>query len=269
LQKITFGPARLFRPLMWFDRLDPRDPLQLTEGVYGLRLRYDFQNNANIWLWGLYGNKDTKGWEGIPTKTGTPEFGGRLQHPLGNGEMAFTAHRRMVNQVGHLDSSDRIMTGKSIPENRIALDGMWDIGPGIWFETALIHASHGQSYPNWLSFLTVGMDYTFEIGSGLTIMGEHFSLTAGDAPYNPDTKTEISGIIFSYPLGIMDQLALFYIYNWDSKQSYQYISWQRTYDVLTFHISGFLSSRKQSIGINESLGSTGTSGIQLIIIFNH
>ncbi len=33
LQKINFGSASLFRPLMWFDRLDPRDPLQITDGV--------------------------------------------------------------------------------------------------------------------------------------------------------------------------------------------------------------------------------------------
>ena len=46
LQKINFGSATLLRPLMWFDSLDPRDPLQLTDGVYGLLLRYYFQNNA-------------------------------------------------------------------------------------------------------------------------------------------------------------------------------------------------------------------------------
>lgn len=33
LQKINFGSAALFRPLMWFDRIDPRDPLQLSEGI--------------------------------------------------------------------------------------------------------------------------------------------------------------------------------------------------------------------------------------------
>jgi hypothetical protein len=67
LQKLTFGSAMMFRPLMWFDRIDPRDPLQLTEGVYGLLLRYTYQNNANFWLWGLYGNNGAKGWEISPT----------------------------------------------------------------------------------------------------------------------------------------------------------------------------------------------------------
>ena len=52
LQKINFGSAQMFRPLMWFDRIDPRDPLQLTDGVYGLLARYYFLNNANIWALG-------------------------------------------------------------------------------------------------------------------------------------------------------------------------------------------------------------------------
>ena len=56
LQKINFGSASMLRPLMWFDQMDPRDPLHLTDGVWGLLARYYFLNNANIWLWGLYGN---------------------------------------------------------------------------------------------------------------------------------------------------------------------------------------------------------------------
>ena len=58
LQKINFGSATMLRPLMWFDQVDPRDPLQLTDGVWGVLGRYYFLNNANIWLWGLYGNKN-------------------------------------------------------------------------------------------------------------------------------------------------------------------------------------------------------------------
>src|SRR5512133_1230769 len=63
LQKINFGSASMLRPLMWFDKLDPRDPLQLTDGVWGLLARYYFLNNANLWLWGLYGNDKPKAWE--------------------------------------------------------------------------------------------------------------------------------------------------------------------------------------------------------------
>jgi hypothetical protein len=40
LQKINFGSANILRPLMWFDQMDPRDPLQLTDGVWGILGRY-------------------------------------------------------------------------------------------------------------------------------------------------------------------------------------------------------------------------------------
>jgi len=65
LQKIAFGSATLLRPLMWFDRTDPRDPLKLTDGVHALLGRYFFLSNANVWLWGLWGNDDKKGWEAV------------------------------------------------------------------------------------------------------------------------------------------------------------------------------------------------------------
>jgi hypothetical protein len=48
LQKLNFGSASILRPLMWFDQLDPRDPLHLTDGVWGVLGRYYFLNNANI-----------------------------------------------------------------------------------------------------------------------------------------------------------------------------------------------------------------------------
>ena len=77
LQKINFGSASLLRPLMWFESIDPRDPLQLTDGVTGLLFRYYFLNNANIWIWGLYGNDNLKGWEFFPTRSRSAEYGGR------------------------------------------------------------------------------------------------------------------------------------------------------------------------------------------------
>ena len=49
LQKINFGSAMMLRPLMWFDSMDPRDPLQMTDGVWGAMGRYYFNNNANVW----------------------------------------------------------------------------------------------------------------------------------------------------------------------------------------------------------------------------
>ncbi len=125
LQKINFGSALMLRPLMWFDQVDPRDPLQLTDGVWAALARHYFPNNSNIWLWALYGNKDQKTWEIGATQKGTPEFGGRLQTPLAGGETAFAFHHRMAS----LPAANALSTNHEqvyVPENRFGLEGRWD-----------------------------------------------------------------------------------------------------------------------------------------------
>jgi hypothetical protein len=267
LQKITFGSARLFRPLMWFDRLDPRDPLQLTAGVNALRLRYGFANNTGLWGWILYGNRKTKGWERLPSRTGSVEAGGRFQFPVSRGEIAVTFHRRTVGKVINMTSTGELETTGSVIEHRIALDGVWDVGPGLWFEAALTRAPHENVFSNWNTFLTVGSDYTFSLGNGLTLSGEHFHFTTGDYPFDRSTAVDLSGIMVTYPLGFLDQLLGFWIYHWDSNWSYQYVGWQRTYDRWIIYVSGFWSTR--SLAINPALRSPGVTGLQLQVIFNH
>jgi hypothetical protein len=134
LQKINFGSASILRPLMWFDRIDVRDPLQLTDGVYGALARYYFLNNTNIWIWGLYGNTARKGWEILPSAKNSFEYGGRVQWPLVKGEIGVSTHwRRLDTNKGYLSHA------ASVPEQRWAVDGKWDLGVGLWFESALVH----------------------------------------------------------------------------------------------------------------------------------
>ncbi len=131
LQKINFGSASMLRPLMWFDQMDPRDPLQLTDGVWGLLARYYFLNNANVWVWGLYGNHDPRGWESVPSNNRIPEFGGRLQVPVPKGEAAFSYHHRTA------DNSEMLMFNdfyEKIPEDSFGLDAKWDLVTGLWIE---------------------------------------------------------------------------------------------------------------------------------------
>jgi len=259
LQKITFGPAKLLRSLMWFDRLNPQDPLQLAEGVYGLRLRYDFQNNANIWLWGLYGNKDTKGLEVTPTEEKSPEYGGRFQYPVGNGEIAITTHSRVID-----------ISGERISEKRIALDGVWDVGVGVLFESALIKTDVGNSEPNWQSFLTLGADYTFGVGNGLTVLCEHLLFTVDDTPFGMATKRNMSGMMILHPMGLMDQLSYFNFYDWNSDTPFHFFSWQRTYNRWIVHASIFWTSEKNFPAFMGRESETiGNRGIQLMVIFSH
>ena len=60
--------------------------------------RQYFKNNSNIWLWGLYGNKKTRGFDILPTIETNSEYGFRYQRIISNGEIGFSYHNRIVGQ---------------------------------------------------------------------------------------------------------------------------------------------------------------------------
>lgn len=171
LQKINFGSATLLRPLMWFDRIDPRDPLQITDGVPGLLLKYTFQNNANVWLWGLFGGGGVKGWEIFPTARKSTELGGRIQLPVPKGEAGFTWHHRRMDPGR---GAFALPGARPASEDRIAFDGKWDLGIGLWVEGAMIKSASTALALPYERALTLGADYTLGIGGGLKVLGEHF-----------------------------------------------------------------------------------------------
>lgn len=262
LQKINFGPARLLRPLRWFDRLDPTDPLQLTDGVYALRFKYVALNNANLWLWVLYGNEDPKGYEMLPTASGNPELGGRLQYPVPRGELAATAHSRNV------DGSESNVPDYS--ENRFAVDGRWDIGIGLWFETVFQHQETTLSSYDWTKMITIGMDYTLGLGNGLYVVLEHMTTAISEEVLGWDEDGNISAVSLNYPIGIMDNITAIGYYSWDQKGYYQYLRWLRTYDTLalSLSLSYYPEITGNEYGLNQGINKGGY-GAGFMIIFNH
>jgi hypothetical protein len=270
LQKINFGSATLFRPLQWFDHIDPRDPLQITEGVYGLLMRYYFQNNANIWLWGLYGNDETKGQEIALTKEGNIEFGGRMQVPLFTGEAGLTYHHRQAD-FSYLSQPFPVPPGDtSVPEDRLALDGKWDVRAGLWFEGALTRYQTGIPGLKYKRALTVGLDYTWGVGNGLNAIGEHFISEFADKAFGDGEGTNFSGLAMNYPLGLVDNVSAILFYNWDNKDWYRTFTWQRTYDNWSFFLIGFWNPEELQLNQNQDINSTfAGKGFQLTVVFNH
>ncbi|MFC1784588.1 hypothetical protein ACFL0J_03015 [Candidatus Neomarinimicrobiota bacterium] len=270
LQKITFGPARLFRPLMWFDKIDPRDPLQITEGVWGIRMRKDFSNNANAWVWGLLWNKEPKGWELIPTKKNNIEFGGRFQVPIWKGEIGFSSHNRIIGRSDAPSYLNITTMPKATPEIKAAIDGFFDIGVGLWFESSVVRANYGADWPNWQSMLTIGSDYTFSVGNGITVTGEHFLYSIDDKPYSTNNDTQMTGLMAMYPISLLDNISGMVFYSWDAELAYFFISWQRTYDDWTINLNTFFSSESDSsFSFGQSFSNFSSRGIQLMLIFNH
>ena len=174
LQKINFGSANILRPLMWFDKMDYRDPLQLTEGVYGLLGRYYFSNNINIWLWTLYGNDKVKGWESVPSVKTIPEFGGRFQLPVPRGEIGMSYHHRTADYSAAYAGLP-LVTETDFSEDRLALDGKWDLGVGLWFEYSRnLNDKNNTLMSRWETYYNLGLDYTFSLGNGLNLISEFF-----------------------------------------------------------------------------------------------
>lgn len=258
LQKINFGPAKVIRTLMWFDRLDLRDPLEFTEGVYAVLGRYYFLNNANIWIWGLYGNEDIKGLEAFKTDKNRMEFGGRYQFPLPKGEMALSFNRRYVDpEDWNRKMSDPLSDGL---ENRYAIDGVWDVGIGLWFEASIGEIKIESSQQMWRKLLTIGSDYTFE--SGIHLLCEHFIQSTGSEIDRSDEINNFSALSADYRINIVDSINAIGYYDWDQEKVYSYIGWKRTYDNWLMNLMAF-SSRE------DGTGAFNGKGMQCMLTYNH
>ncbi len=268
LQKINFGAATLLRPLMWFDRMDPRDPLQLTDGVYGLLGRYYFLNNANIWLWTLYGNGSTKGWELYPTREKTVEYGGRMQWPLFTGEMAMTYHHRTADAGSLLP--DSLSGFARVPENRLALDGKFDLGVGLWFEGVLIRQD--QDFPGlpFRQFLNLGTDYTFGLGNGLHVSAEMLYTGLGKNLFKASENGVFGGLAASYPIGLIHQLQAILFYDFREDQLYRFVNWSLSFDNWTCYLMGYWNPEQYRLyQTTESTRLFTGAGFQLMAVFNY
>jgi hypothetical protein len=205
LQKINFGSASILRPLMWFDQIDPTDPLQLTSGVWGLLSRYYFLNNANAWVWILVANKELKTWEVGSTNQHYPEWGTRLQLPLKKGETAFTYHYRQVEK-------NQMFVSKDLAENRIGVDAKVDLHVGLYFEAVWINKNKNIGQFTNQEICTLGMDYTFPMGNGLHLLVEHLFFAFDEKAFAFSNINSLSAMSLTYPLGLIDNInGVFYL----------------------------------------------------------
>jgi hypothetical protein len=267
LQKINFGSATLLRPLQWFDQIDPRDPLQFTNGVYALMGRYYFQNNANIWFWTLYGNKDLRGFESFPTHENTPEMGGRVQYPVPKGEVGVNYHYRKADFSA---LSSYFPSSWTTNEHRFGLDGKWDVGVGLWFEATHTFKDKDLNLGTHQSMIAVGADYTFGIGNGLNIIAENLLIAHDKQAFHFERTSNISALMASYPLGYFDNLSFisYYLYSTDD---YTFIlNYQHSFKYINAYLLAFYAHTSIQAVAEDNFGSTYSGpGIRLMLVYNH
>lgn len=250
-QEVNFGPARILRSLRWFDARNPLDPLSITSGVWALTGRYTWLNNANAWVWCIYDQSGDP--PGIDRYRGNPnsfQNGGRLQYPIGLGNLALTVHQR---KVVHLDS----------PEWRFALDGQWDVGIGIWFEAVRIIPPKGSAL-SWMNLATIGGDYTLGIGNGVYVLVEY----QYQRSLMPDRPVQTIVTQLNYPISLIDQIFTLTMYNDYRHFSGFYLGWQRQYDQLSWQfLVGYLDQNITGTG-NAAMGMISRQSIQLTLMYS-
>jgi len=269
LQKIDFGTATMMRALRWFDQVDPRDPLRLTEGVWAGLGRYYFLNNVNIWFWTLYGNKNPKGMEIIKTNSSVPELGGRIQFPVPLGEAGLSYHHRVADSRGF---SQEIPEFKKINENRIGIDAKWDVTVGLWLEAAWTGKNKDLGSFTNQEILMLGTDYTFGIGSGLNVMLEHMIFTFDEKAFNFENTVNFTGLSVNYPIGMFDNLQAIFYYDWENTAIYNFVNWYRQFDKTTLYVMGYWNPENTVIptmGFDAGENLFGGLGIQIMYVFNH
>ena len=267
LQKIDFGSAAILRPLQWFNQIDPRDPLQLTNGVYGIMGRYTFLNNANIRLWGLYGNEKARGFDVLPTNKRIPEFGGRIQNPVPKGELAFSYHHRTASSR----TIDQVNTLNKIPENRFGLDGKWDLGVGLWFESVYVHRNKYLGNLTNQTLLNIGVDYTFPVGTGLNAVMEHMQINFDEENFAVNNAMHITAATLMYPLSFFDNITTVMYYDWSSNNTSFFLNYSHQFKNLTGYVMGYYNpeSIQQGIQQNEFVNQFKGPGLRLMLVYNH
>ncbi len=235
LQKISFGTATMLRPLMWFDRLDPRDPLQLTSGVWAILGRFYFADNSNIWAWVLWPENTLRMWELQPSDTRRPEMGARFQNPAGSGELALSIHHRWLN-----NDKPTAPGNVSFSEQRLGIDGKWDVEVGLWFEASLMHSNKvSDSLPNQ-HFLTVGADYTFGLGNGLQLTAEHLTSGRSEEIILPKGRfSHFTALSANYPIGIADFMQFIFYHDWTGGFNYGFLSYRHQFAIFDLHLMGW------------------------------
>lgn len=232
----------------------------MTKGVWGVLDRIYFNNNATLWLWGLYGNTDSRIWDYATRSTTYPEIGFRYQHPVLNGELALSLnHRTVQTTLGALDEYQ---------ETKIGLDGKWDLGPGLWFEDSYTMTSKISPFKSGMNLLTIGSDITPSFLDGLSFTFEHMMLTTFSVHDDVFNSGNFSALTASWPINIFHRISGIVLYNWDGQAWFRYLTWSADFDRSSIHLIGFWNPNLTSSILSLGSGYYSNYGFQLMYVLH-
>ena len=237
LQKISFGPSQVLRSIAWFDNIDIKNPLALTEGVNSFRVKNYFSDSFNTWFWM------------IESEMSKFSLGGRGEYSTEVADIGLTLHR---------DEDDQLHTAGQFPillnnaNTRVGIDARYDGFIGLWNETAIIVEDKSDIHV----CATIGLDYTLPYLQGIHFLFEHLNYNRISTSID-NQNIALSSFMVGFPIGIFNNIMFITTMNWDDAKLNHYMKWSHTLD---------------DFGINfmASTGPTDMNNIlQIMLTFNH
>ncbi len=215
-QKISFGSARILRPLQWFDELDPLDKSEYTDGVWAMQFSHTRLNNSSLSIW-------VKANPFSYRLSEEHDYGGRVQivNPAGETAVSVDAKRSLAERNSY----------------KLGFDHRWDGIFGAWIEAGVSRQGLKENSVKYSTAITLGADYTLPVGSGLALCLENELLHEGTAePEMLHYSNDLVAVLASYPLGILDSITLLTIYEAGHNTNSGQLVWRRAYDKLSWDL---------------------------------
>ncbi len=169
---------------------------------------------------------------------------------------AGTGYGRMAEEVGYNYWARNIKISRSNTE----VDGLTHYVVG---ETAV-----GHPYSGFISIsdcANITLRDCFATGHKT-----YSTIGAAAKPFGRGSMSDahVSALMFSYPIGILDNLRAIALYDWRNKGVYSFVGWQRTLDSWLFSATAFWNP-DTPVSLGAPGGGAAGKGIQVMVVFNH
>ena len=187
--------------------------------------------------------------------------------PAGSGEVALSYHYRITDSREFAETD---LHHEKIPEHRFGFDARFDRVLGYWIEATWKTMGRDMAGFSNQELLNLGLDYTFAVGNGLTVVYEQLLAAFDEKPFRFSEGITFSLLNATYPVGLFNNISYILYFDWRNKNAYNFVNWQKQFNRTTVHLMGYINPKNYQIPTvtTTDILFTGT-GMQVMLVFNH
>jgi hypothetical protein len=157
-----------------------------------------------------------------------------------------------------------------VTENRVGIDGKWDLGIGLWFEGSWTGKGKNLGKYTNNEIVNIGTDYTFGLGNGLNIIVEQLMTSYDEKAFSFSNVLSFTCLSASYPVGLFNNISAIVFYEWENNSLYNFINWRLQLDKISLYLMAYWNPEKYNIPVQGSGQNIfAGKGIQILLAFNH